>query len=362
MMKPNQIDAWVVTRRGRIPLGNVVVGDEILTHKGRYRRVTAVHEQGTLPLLKLITGHGRSNRTAMDHPYLTTKGWVQAQDLKAGDLLGAVVPAEEGMTDRITAEEARLLGYMVGDGSCTHFPTFTNTDAEMLADFQRCAKACGFSTSVRSVAPSLRKRNYNAAILGLRGALHWLEHHGVRGKSSYTHRIPPDVLASSREVVANFVGAYWSCDGQILIRHTGERGSIYFSNATTVGFDLANDLQHALLRLGINARIRNRSRKLKTKRQASEIYRYYHVQTCAHKDTVLFKNMPGLCSAKAKLVADLTPQRFVQGPLFEDEIVSIVDGGIGECRCLSVEDDHSFTAGDLASTTPCGLFTRTMAH
>lgn len=346
-MKPNYEKALVLTKRGRIRLRDVIVGDEILTHRGRYRRVDVVHIQGELPLLEVRTQNGRSNKTAPDHPYLTTQGWVQAKDLRVGDVLAAVAPSEEGFGSQVTPEEARLLGYMVGDGSCTHHPTFTNADEEILSDFVRCAKACGLYIAERPISPS-KPKNYKAKILALNGAGSWLKKHGLSGKDSYEKSIPPLVLSSSSSVIANFLGAYWSCDGQIVVRHSGKRGSIYVSNATTVSQDLAADLQHALLRLGINARIRKRARVKETKRQPGGVYKYFHVQTCSHEDTVLFKNMPGLCSRKNMGLLPLTRQRFVHGPLFEDEIVSIEESGVGKCRCLSVREDHSFTAGDLA--------------
>lgn len=347
-MKPNSIDSMVVTRRGRLRLGDVLIGDQILTHRGRYRGIKAVHSQGELPLLEVLTEHGRSNKTAPDHPYLTTRGWIRADKLVAGDVLAAVSPAEEGMFDQVTAEEARLMGYLVGDGGVTHSPVFTNANEEVLADFERCAKALGIETARRAKTPSGVVRNATAWAIGLSGALPWLKKHELWQKDSYTKRIPPAVLSSSRAVIANFIGAYWSCDGQIVVRHTGERGSIYVANAVTVGALLASDLQHALLRLGINARVRIRSRKLETKRQPGGLYVYYHVQTCSHQDTVLFKDLPGLCHQKNSVLQQLTLQRFVQGPLFEDEVIEIKDAGVGECRCLTVEDDHSFTAGDLA--------------
>lgn len=344
--KPQVVDTQVLTSRGRVRLDEVVVGDSVISHRGRFRKVTAVHKQGVLRLLAITTKNGRVTRPALDHPYLTTRGWVQAQHLVVGDVLGAVVAQEDQPAARVTPEEARLLGYFIGDGSCTHHPGFVNADQYVLSDFVRCAEACGLRVKVVPYPPS--RPPGKATYLRVNGAKAFLERHGLLGKNSYTKRIPDAVLGSPRHIVANFIGAYWSCDGQVVVRHTGKRGSIYVSQAVTVGRDLANDLQHALLRLGINARIRERTRNLKTKRQNSGVYRYYHVQTVAHEDTVLFKDMPGLCPAKNDPLRNLAAQRFVQGPLFEDRIIAIKDGGSGECRCLTVEEDCSFTANDLA--------------
>lgn len=345
-MKPKVVETPVLTTRGRIVLGDVVPGDEILTHRGRYRRVSAVHEQGELPVLKITTTHGRVTRPALDHPYLTPRGWIQAKDLVVGDVLGAVTPMEERFGELVTPEEARLLGYLVGDGCCTHHCSFVNAEEDVIADFIRCAQSCGVVVKHVPYPPS--RPPGPAKLFRVNGAKDFLKKHDLLGKSSYTKRIPSMILASSRTIIANFVGAYWSCDGQIVVRHTGKRGSTYVSNATTVSRGLADDLQHALLRLGINARIRERTRNVVTKRQNSGVYRYYHVQTVAHEDTVLFRDMPGLCARKNASLRTLTARRFVQGPLFEDEIVSIEQDGMGRCRCLTVEEDHSFTANDIA--------------
>lgn len=80
--------------RGRVRLADIRVGDQVLTHRGRFRRVLAVYEQGELPLLRVETSAGRYAKTAYDHPYLTTRGWIQAGELKENDFLAAVRPAE----------------------------------------------------------------------------------------------------------------------------------------------------------------------------------------------------------------------------------------------------------------------------
>lgn len=347
-MKPVHVDEMVLTKRGRIRLGNVIVGDEILTHLGRYQRVSAVHSQGLQETLTIKTDQGRVVRAEERHPFLTTRGWTEARDLKAGDILGAVIPQEDNFKDRITPEEARLMGYIVGDGGVTHFPLFTNMDEETLVDFEKCCASLGFGTARRKVPPSLAKKGMVATIIGMRGALRWLERHNLRGKSSYEKRIPDDVLASSNEIIANFLAAYWSCDGHVNVRHQRTRGSIYLATATTVCAGLAVDLQHALLRLGISARIRKRQVRLESKKQPGGIYTSYQILSSSHEDCVKFLRLNRMVARKLEPLRKLTPQKFVQGPLIEDEIISIERSGLGECRCLTVEIDHSFTASDLA--------------
>ncbi len=355
-MKPVWVDEPVMTTRGRIRLGDVVVGDEVLTHRGRFRRVSAVHRQGYLPTVQVTTFAGRVVRAAPDHPFLTTRGWVQAQDLSPDDILGAVTPSEGLGSSSITPEEARLMGYLVGDGSVTHSPIFTNQDEEILADFERCAQSVGWQTSRRSKSAS--QGNLKATHIGIRGALPWLEKHGLKGGSSYTKRIPIAVLMSGNQIIANFLGAYWSCDGTFAVRHKSKHKDIHLASATTVNRDLAVDVQHALLRLGISSRLRSHSVKLESKKQPGGRYTSYQVITSSHAETAKFTRLQGLVGRKMAKVRDVPLQRFEQGPLSEDEVISVEAAGEHECMCLTVEEDSSFTAGDLAvhNSLLCNVF------
>ena len=85
------------------------MGDEVLTHRGRFRQVLAVHEQGELPLLKITTGFGRTVRSAYDHPFLTPRGWVQAQHLTADDCCGVPFVCDEREAQRILPHAWSLL-------------------------------------------------------------------------------------------------------------------------------------------------------------------------------------------------------------------------------------------------------------
>jgi hypothetical protein len=46
----------------RLPLKEVQVGDVVLTHTGNKQKVTAVHIQGSLPCLEIVTHSGRKTR------------------------------------------------------------------------------------------------------------------------------------------------------------------------------------------------------------------------------------------------------------------------------------------------------------
>lgn len=340
MAKPVHEEELVLTHRGRIPLREVVEGDRVLTHRGRYRRVRAVHVQGVLPTVVVRTFAGRSVRAAPDHPFLTPRGWIAAGDLRPGDHLAAVAPQTYEQPALVSDEEARLIGYMIGDGCTQYHPGFTNADKEILDDFERCAAAVGIGTRRRT------KTGATTSFVSLLGSKPWLQKHNLLGKSSYTKRIPAAVLDSSRSAIANCVGAYWSCDGTISFKHVGKKSS-HTASACTVGEGLAHDLQHALLRLGLDARVRPRVAKLRTNRQG-EVYRYFLVMLTSHDQVAKLHRMPGLCSRKSS-VLDGSPRIRFDHELIEDEVTEVLPADPGPCRCLTVEEDASFCPSDLAA-------------
>lgn len=91
----------ITTDSGRKPICEIAVGDLVLTHKGRYRPVTAVMQSDTNyrgPAVR-IRFRGRGTETNFnaiernsivvtpEHPFWTVRGWVKAQDLTVADHL-----------------------------------------------------------------------------------------------------------------------------------------------------------------------------------------------------------------------------------------------------------------------------------
>lgn len=64
---------YILTEKGYIPIEDVSVGDKVLTHKGRWRKVTAtMHRDGAR--LWDVNGFGiLPTRTTAEHPYYVTK-------------------------------------------------------------------------------------------------------------------------------------------------------------------------------------------------------------------------------------------------------------------------------------------------
>lgn len=353
-MKPVHVDELICTDRGFARLGDIKVGDRVLTHRGRFRSVTAVHEQGVLPLVCVETFNGRSVRSAPDHPFLTPVGWKAAGELTARDYVGIPHVAEDFGDGSMSAEEARLLGYLVGDGCISQRSLcFVSADDDVIDDFIVCATSCGFYAYVtkhsnpnmvakKVVLKSSAERHGNGSEPPV---LQWLRGHDIYLSNSYTKRIPTGVFRSGKDAIANFVGAYWSCDGMVVIRHHGAKTTMA-AVATTVSEGLAGDIQRALLCLNIRSRIRRKQRELASAKQPGGIYRSFDVLTSERNEVAKIAKLPGLLGRKRVLAGMAFHDRF-EAPIYEDAVLGVQVAGEGECRCLTVEEDASFTVNGL---------------
>ena len=68
----------VYTKRGLVPIELVVTGDFVLTHRGRWRKVLNVFDQGFKETIELGTDDGSKIRLTPEHLVYTSAGWLPA--------------------------------------------------------------------------------------------------------------------------------------------------------------------------------------------------------------------------------------------------------------------------------------------
>jgi len=339
-MKPVDVDALVLMGDGsRKRLGDVEVGESVITHRARARRVSEVHEQGSLEVLEVITDSGRVVRAAPDHPFLTPSGWVEAGDLEVGDALGTVTHPEISSGKKRPFEELRLIGYFVGDGNVTTSQAnIACVDLKQGEDIVHCAKAMGF----RATYAKGKARRYNLSD----GVRPWLRETGLAGGTSWTKRVPEFIFSSSEEEIAHFIGAYFSCDGTIGHWRPGGKRSSASVIFNSVNRPLLEDVQHLLLRLGVKSRIREH-----ISRQNNYVGRdhwSWRLVITSLDDTSKFIETIPVLGVKAERLASIAIKRTRFDEMLQPDLVRWVEPvGKRECRCLTVEEDGSFTANDL---------------
>jgi Holliday junction DNA helicase RuvB subunit len=112
--KPVAVDALVLLADGsRKRLGDIAVGDRVITRTGQPAAVEAVHEQGELACVRIRTTGGRQVVAAPDHPFWTTEGWVKAGDLTDRDVLANVLRPALTAGGTGHPDEFRLAGHLL---------------------------------------------------------------------------------------------------------------------------------------------------------------------------------------------------------------------------------------------------------
>jgi hypothetical protein len=110
----------VLTRRGQVPIELVRVGDEVFTHRGRWRAVQKTMQRPYQGRVYRFTQDGAVLTVTPEHPMLTHRGWVPASACNAFDTfwtlndvaarvssLSTVQPAAVSSASRLASRAAR---------------------------------------------------------------------------------------------------------------------------------------------------------------------------------------------------------------------------------------------------------------
>ena len=241
---------------GRLPVNVVAAAKDGTLHA---RPVVSWFDQGDQDVLGLRLRGGPTLWATPDHKVLTDQGWVQAGDLKAGDRVAQPRRFQGfGSAEPFTPDQARLLGYLIGDGyvggkTPIHL---INLHQDLKDDASRVAGRLGCDThplaDKLTVSFSHRPGERNGVLdLCRRAAIH--------GKLAWEKTIPvqffqPDVSA---EVAGNLIFGLFETDGWASREQTG---------AIRVGFgttseQLAHQIHWLLLRFGIVSSVRGANPK-----------------------------------------------------------------------------------------------------
>jgi predicted phage terminase large subunit-like protein len=327
-------------------IGDVRVGDSVVSGAGRVTTVTNVFDQGLLQVLRIRTRGGREILAEGSHRFLTQPtppgskrrargGWKRADDLRVydratderGDGLVVLAGYATGCTPMPEAE-ARFLGYMVGDGCARHrSPSWTNIDPDVRAEFERVVEALGGNV-VASDAQSLRVNSGHGRANGhhLRDLL---ERHGVQGKLSWNKVVPEAVMRADVVAVAAFLAAYFECDGT---KTAGQSASF-----SSVSKRLLIDVQHLLARLGVRSSLRIKNGRYRGKPHTSWRLSVYDEER-------FFAAVPIVGKKSRVKPYGLRGQPLRDNGWMFDTIVSIEPAGERRCYCITVADDESFLA------------------
>jgi len=233
--------------------------------------------QGEREVFCLEAMSGFTIEATKNHPFMTQRGWIQLKDLDLEK--DKIAICEEvpffGNSQKISIDEASLLGYMTGDGNCSQTCTFFTCDNDvilkdmtsrldavsdnlkMFKDPWTGARSahCQYKiTSKRYVNESFysEKAGRNRSRRKKNDLMQLLTKWDLAGKTCHYKSVPLEMFKCPKNVIAAYLRALFSCDG-----HVGTR------NVCTIEFYSSNKqqailIQQLLLKFGIIANLRTK--------------------------------------------------------------------------------------------------------
>lgn len=265
----------VLTRRGYVPIETIGVGDEVLTHERRWRRVTST--MSTRKPVLTLRGHGHPGlRVSAEHPFLVRQrsqphrggpwslgpaAWTPAGALGQGaywatptafpDAEPPAIPVYRGRSLKVSPELLWLAGRYIADG----WTRLTSTRAELvitcgrheaeglrarLSAWPREGARCGADELAWTERETVTAYQFATSH---RGLVEWLrEHFGHRAEAK---RLPGWSLGMDDQLRRSLLDGYLSGDGWSghgLVEATTVSKALAFSIkalASTLGFTAA---------------------------------------------------------------------------------------------------------------------------
>ncbi|MDG4824404.1 Holliday junction branch migration DNA helicase RuvB [Asanoa sp. WMMD1127] len=141
--------------------------------------------------------------------------------------------------------------------------------------------------------------------------------------------------------VSAFLGAYFACDGTVS-RRGRDRYDVVIE-FYSVSRELLQDVQHLLLRLGIQSRL-----KLKRGLYQGRRHESWRLSVTSQDDAARFVERITVIGRRGERLREWQPRRDrFEESLAVDGVAAVEPAGLHECRCLTVAGDHTFTVNDL---------------
>jgi intein/homing endonuclease len=253
-------------------------------------RPSAYVATGTKECLKFTFKSGRTLIVTPEHPFKTAKGWIKAEDLEVENNVACVgsIPAPIN-TVRMPEHEIKVLAYLMSDGGNTnkYSINYTKADQELIDDFdnalhQMSCRLSKHAAHYRYGVVRLSSEN------GHNKAIELCDYYKLSGKTSLEKTIPDAIFSLPDDQLGLFIGRYWSGDGTV---EKSEQVSL-----STGSKKLAFQMQHLLLRFGVQSKVRPLYR---TNNKENEEREYYEV--VVRKETIeQFKKHIKLIGPKAR--------------------------------------------------------------
>jgi ribonucleoside-diphosphate reductase alpha chain len=226
------------------------------------KEASSVYATGEKDVYELTTEEGYGLRLTADHRVMTEDGWVEAGDLGAGDTIH-VQNRKGAFGQHGSAEEGRVLGWLVGDGHLKQGEeravlNFYDEDAEVSEAFADDVNAvvreptgtADYEVGVNEIGRSDDYRGPQAVEQRIRSTRLY-EYAESAGLVDDKLSVPDAVMRGSEEMARGFLQSLFTADGSV--QGNVEKGVSVRLWSTDA--DLLGEVQQLLLNFGIASKV-----------------------------------------------------------------------------------------------------------
>lgn len=228
-------------------------------------------------LLNIKLRSGKQIKVTPEHPLLTVKGWVPAENLAISSRIATprIIPAfGKNMVDE---HKVKIMAYLIAEGHMSNgFVIFSNNDDKIVRDFRqsvhefdenleikrhskndcyRVVKKTGKRTTKNAKRDSLGKFIKGSKFDSKSPIRRWLDEKRMYGKLSREKVVPYAIFSSTKANISLFLNRLFSCDGTIYFDKNTSMWRISYASASE---QLIGQVQHLLLKFGILSIIRKK--------------------------------------------------------------------------------------------------------
>ena len=240
----------VLTNKGYQKISDLKQSSSLITLNKRYKKQDAKYHlspkfEEKCVWVESIAGY--NTKCGFEHPFLVIRPdgnikWVKSKNLKKNDVLIMAKPKVVTSLKTSEKERARLVGYIIGDGTYTTMKRvgFANSNDEIIADYLKLAKK--YLTNEK---PKIYERKGSKCIWFNKAVREKLAiKFGLECKGSRAKVIPKQFMTLDADIIEEMLFGLYQSDGSV--RSNG----IVFNSTSD---ELMNQMQELLLLLGVNS-------------------------------------------------------------------------------------------------------------
>ena len=222
-------------------------------------------DNGIHEVFRVTTKTGRHIDATGNHPLFTAHGWIPIDKLKASDKVALVSNMNFFGNYKMNENEIKLLAYMIGDGNCTsNTIRFCTASQSIKEEFEKAVNyfdcdLVQYENNASIDYNVVKRANKNNRMYKNKVKI-LLEKHKLFGKNAHNKTIPNAIFKLSKKDTAIFLSRLFATDGWASVSNNKQQ--IGYCSVSRI---LIEDIQHLLLKFGINSYIKEKKVSYKDK-------------------------------------------------------------------------------------------------